>query len=292
MQKDQQRLGAIGQYWLSRRGNSPAWCRTWFDANTRQTCRASLGTDDLEQAKLALAAWVMGNGKLDQERPEAVHLETVLVRYYDQHAKHLASAEPARYALKKWSEFFEGALVSEVTPNRLRQFVASLRKQGLSDGYIRRTLAVGQSALNRARREGEISSAPAISLSETPEGEPREQLLSAEEAAALFNAVTSPHQAMYLLLAFCTAARPAAILELTSFQIDHEARLIKLNPPGRRQNKKRRPTLPICNTLLPYLRSGDLLAAGREVVEGLNLLVGRELGQFEGGAYGGLSVGD
>jgi integrase len=64
-----------------------------------------------------------------------------------------------------------------------------------------------------------------------------------------------PHQAMYLLLAFATAARPAAILELSSFQIDCDARLIKLNPPGRKQNKKRRPTLPICDTLLPYLRN-------------------------------------
>src|ERR1043165_6692815 len=36
----------------------------------------------------------------------------------------------------------------------------------------------------------------------------------------------------------------------------------ELNPPGRQQNKKRRPTLPICNTLLPYLRG---LTPGRVV---------------------------
>ena len=60
---------------------------------------------------------------------------------------------------------------------------------------------------------------------------------------------------MYLLLAFGTAARPKAILDLTSFQVDCDARLIRLNPPGRPQNKKRRPTLPICDTFLPYLRA-------------------------------------
>jgi integrase len=140
-----------------------------------------------------------------------------------------------------------------VTLERQREFVAALREKGLSDGYIRRTLAVGLAAFNRAYREGEITSYPAISLALAPEGEPRERLFTPAEARALFDAAGEPHQLMYLLLAFGTAARPTAILELTSFQIDCETRLIRLNPPGRRQNKKRRPTLPICNTLLPYL---------------------------------------
>jgi integrase len=63
-----------------------------------------------------------------------------------------------------------------------------------------------------------------------------------------------PHQFIYLMLAFGLAARPAAILDLTTFQVDCDARLIRLNPAGRAQNKKRRPTLPICDALLPWLR--------------------------------------
>lgn len=255
MRQKHDRIAEIGGYWLSQRRGSSAWCRTWFDTTTRQTCRASLGTDNLEAAKLALAAWVIANGKMEQQRSDEAHLETCLVRYYEQHARHLASAEPTRYGLAKWSEFFAGALVSEITSARQREFVELLRDQGLSSGYIRRVLAVGQAALNRAQREGEISAAPTISLALAPEGEPRERLLKLEEAKALFDAATEPHQTMYLMLAFGTAARPKAILDLTSFQIDCDARLIRLNPPGRPQNKKRRPTLPICDTLLPYLRA-------------------------------------
>ncbi|MCH8057883.1 MAG: tyrosine-type recombinase/integrase, partial [Proteobacteria bacterium] len=56
-------------------------------------------------------------------------------------------------------------------------------------------------------------------------------------------------------LAFGTAARPGAILDLTSFQIDPHERTIKLNPPGRAQTKKRRPTIAMCETLVPFLRS-------------------------------------
>ena len=150
-------------------------------------------------------------------------METYLVRYLERHAKYLPSAEPARYGLARWSEFFAGALVSEITSQRQREFVDSLRSKGLSDGYIRRILAVGQAALNRAYREGEITSVPRILLSLAPEAEPRERLLTIEEAKALFAAATEPHQILYLMLAFATAARPTAILELTTFQVDCDA---------------------------------------------------------------------
>jgi integrase len=254
MQDGEGRLGQIGGYWLSRRRNSTSWCRTWFDPSTRQTSRTSLGTDDLDEAKLALAAWITANATPERTQPQDAPLETYLVRYLEQHAKYLPSAEPTRYGLVKWSEFFAGALVSEITPQRQREFVASLRSKGLSDGYIRRILSVGQAALNRAHREGEITAVPRILLSLAPEAEPRERLLTRDEARALFDAATEPHQILYLRLAFATAARPAAILELTTFQVDSDARLIRFNRAGRAQNKKRRPTLPICDALLPWLR--------------------------------------
>ena len=95
---------------------------------------------------------------------------------------------------------------------------------------------------------------PRILLSLAPEAEPRERLLTIDEAKALFAAATATHQILYLMLAFATAARPAALLELTTFQVDCDARLIRLNPAGRAQNKKRRPTIPICDALLPWLR--------------------------------------
>src|SRR5262249_41420671 len=83
---------------------------------------------------------------------------------------------------------------------------------------------------------------------------PRERVLTIDEARALFAAARHPHEILYLLLAFGTGARPKALLELTTFQINLANRLIYLNPSGRRQNKKRRPTLPICDTLLPVLQ--------------------------------------
>ena len=53
--------GRIAGFWLSKRSGSHMWCRTWFDAATRQTRRASLGIDDLQAATLELARWITQN---------------------------------------------------------------------------------------------------------------------------------------------------------------------------------------------------------------------------------------
>jgi hypothetical protein len=67
----QPKPGQIGAYWLSKKpgrdGTTDAWCRTWYDSGKRQTCRVSLGTADFHEASLALASWVVENGKGDGE---------------------------------------------------------------------------------------------------------------------------------------------------------------------------------------------------------------------------------
>jgi integrase len=74
-------------------------------------------------------------------------------------------------------------------------------------------------------------------------------VLSLEEAQALWKAVDADHVAMYLTLAFNTAARPDAILDLKASQIDCERHTVTLNPEGRKQTKKFRPVLPLTNDL-------------------------------------------
>jgi hypothetical protein len=123
--------------------------------------------------------------------------------------------------------------------------------QGLSDGYIRRVLAVAKAALNRAQRENEITSAPTISLALAPEGEPRERILAIEEMARLFNSATEPHQIGYLIMAVGTIARPEAILEATTYLVNFDARLIRL-AHARTRNAARR-----CPSAIRSYRSFD-----------------------------------
>lgn len=185
-------------------------------------------------------------------------METVLVRYYQQHACNLASEEMARIAMAYWSDFFPGAMVSEITTARQREFVEWLKARRvppLSDGYIKRVLNVGKAALTRAYKEGEITSAPFILPGS--DSIPKDLELSVEQSRALWSAAKLPHERMYLALAYGTLARPESILGLERSFVDFDRRLLDQNPPGRRQTKKYRPVVPICDFLLPWLESTE-----------------------------------
>lgn len=250
-----QHLGQIGDYWLSQRKGSGAWCRTWFDKRTRQTKRESLGTEDFGLAQLGLAEWIVFHQVLKKESPQETLIQNVLLRYYEKHGKNIRSAKVARISLKKWSDYYDGQVVSEITLENANGFIKSLQAKGHSEGYIRRIIGVGKSALSKAYQRGEISAIPYIpSVSADAI---RERILTLEETASLFNAVDSEHVFMYLMIAFNTAARPEAILELKRFQVNLESKFIQLNPTGRKQTKKRRPTLPITDALFPWLERAN-----------------------------------
>ncbi len=178
-----------------------------------------------------------------------------MTRHYAIHAKHNRSAAQFRYSAGLWAEFYAGATVADITPVRQRAFVAWMRQQGKSDGYIRRVVSDGKAAINGAWKRGELASAPYIDLSLAPEGKPRDRILSLAEMAALWNAIDAPHVRLYVLLALGTMARPQAITDLTTWAIDWSSGTINLLPHGQRQTKKRRPIIPIVETLKPVLRA-------------------------------------
>lgn len=257
----QERLGQIGDYWLSKRPGSEQWCRTWYDAATRQTRRASLGTVDLQEGKLKLFEWYAAHGRVGRQSAQDTPLELVLVRYWEKVGKALASRETAKAALGYWSDFFPGATVSEVTEDRLIAFREWLTEAGKSDGYIKRIFGVGASALNRAAKHGEISAAPYISLGE--DAPPRDRVLTLAESCALWLATELPHERMMLALLYGTLARPEAALALRREYVDFDRRLLTQNPPGRKQTKKYRPVVPVASFLLPWLEAapgGPLVA--------------------------------
>lgn len=144
-----------------------------------------------------------------------------------------------------WTSYFEGAMVSDLTPARVAQFAEGLKGAGKSSGYIRRILADGKAALNGAYKRGEIVSVPYIDLSLAPEGEPRQRILTVEEMAALFDVIEAPHVRNYLILAIGTMARPQAITDLSSFAVDWHSGSINLLPAGKAQTHKYRPIVPM-----------------------------------------------
>jgi integrase len=63
------------------------------------------------------------------------------------------------------------------------------------------------------------------------------------------------HWRRFLILEVGTAAREGALRELKWEQLDMRLRRIRLNPEGRRQTKKRRPTIAMAPTLAAEIAS-------------------------------------
>ena len=72
---------------------------------------------------------------------------------------------------------------------------------------------------------------------------------------------------LFCLLALHTAARPSAALALTWPRVDLDRRLITLNPAGRIQTAKRRPVVPINDTLDAALREAAEIRTIDHVIE-------------------------
>jgi len=248
------RPGQIGEYWLTQNRHG-VWSRTWYDAPCAHTRRASLGTRDFDEAVMLLAKWVVLNEKIDNARASDVPLYTVLDRYHEHHAKPNTArkGEASALAIAKAKAFFPPAtMVGDLTLEAQRRFEVWLRVRGYADGYIGRIQGTISAAVVRAYRGQEIEHAPYVRIiSRTAE---RTRILTKAEAAALFNAGPPEHITVLLLLLFNTLSRPAALLELQPGQLDFEHRLIDLNAQDRPQTNKRRPTVPMTDTLFPWLQ--------------------------------------
>lgn len=251
------RVYQIGEYWLSKRGNSPAWCRTWFDDRTRQTRRVSVGTTHLEEAKKLLADWFVVNHTPESNTPSDHPLSQVIARYWEQHGQHLASAERTRISLGYWLEFFGERSIAEVADADLqRRFHTWLSEKGMKGSSVTLVLGAGRAAINYAWKSGEIASAPFVlpfankgHEAAPPKGRP----LEPDEVVALYESTSNSNLTTFIILMLATAGRPEAILNLTRDRCDVAERLIKQNDDGRPQTKKYRPTVRMPESIVAFI---------------------------------------
>lgn len=146
---------------------------------------------------------------------------------------------------------------------------AELRaNDGVQDGTIRREIAVLRAALNWSAKQQPPWIARAPFIEAPPAPPPRSRWLSREEVARLMRACErTPHLHLFVMLAYYTAARSGAILDLTWDRVDFEARRIEYDRPGRQRNNKRRAVVPIAPELLGALQTARLHATCSSVIE-------------------------
>lgn len=242
----------VGESWLDKREGRSAWYRFTYDPATRQTRRVSLDTDDFEEAKGKLLDWYTGQRmRTAQQLPsEEVTLREIWKEYEANHVPKLRSRQAVSILLRYWLDFWKDATVADVR-NIVRQeeFVAWLFAKGLANNSVNRGLEVGRGAINRAWKRGIIRDKPFIQMLKIETDRPMGRPLDVDEIRKLYTH-SADHVRLFLILMLATGARNEAITTLTWSQIDFENGLVELNPRGRKQTSKRRPTV----RLVPFLR--------------------------------------
>lgn len=236
----------LGDYWLSQKPGSPAWFRTSYDKQARQTRRVSLHTDDFEKAKRLLDEW-WATQRLVMSRnlpPQEVTLKEVFDEYLLNHAVKLRSYATIKHLINYWLDWWgPKATVLDVRDMiRQERFREHLEvKKKLRPNSINRCLEFGRAALNRGYRRGILAFVPYVQCLSVDNSRKMGDQLSVRELNRLYWLGSSePHYRLYFLLAMATGGRPGAITDLTWAQVDWEANTIDLNPPGRKQTSKRR----------------------------------------------------
>ena len=247
----------VGGWWLERVANSPFWYAFAYDADGGRVRRESLGIIDLEEAKIALSKKAL----LEAPKTPDSYLSVVLESYFAEVLDAKPSGEQGRIAGALILEFWgDTALVSDVTSKRQEAFAKWSHERGQSVSYIARNLGVLSAALRHTL--GELAprvrswAATIAQRLNLPDPEPRDWIPTDEQLATFLDSLRGPqaeHVFRYCLLALHTVARPSAILQLKPEYIDRQHGLIDMNPPGRRQTKKRRPLLRLPATLEPWL---------------------------------------
>ena len=256
-----------GRFYLKERlDRQGVWEICWYDRATRQTRGISTGTTDREAARRALIehAFKAEQPTVGTDAPLAV----VLQSYYIKYGKDLPSVHAHLAAQRDALEIWGDVNVSALERDKQLELVSALRDRGLSDWTIDGRLNRVWAAMSWYKRGNKDLVIPEQITAEDwkPVLADRDHTFTLEELAALFNAAaeqprdtryTREHWWRFMVLAIGTASREAALRELKWSEVDLRIGRIRLNPPGRRQTKKRRPTIPIAPTLAKELSSWE-----------------------------------
>ena len=228
----------------------------WRDADGKRHRRQLDATDKPTAQAEARSLWKRHTGATGT-------VGGIVEAYIDaREAFGIASTARQRDAWKAMKPFWGKVDPSKIDEEMAREYV---RRRDRGQSTTRYELSMLSVALRWAARSEMIDKAPEVWRPEAPER--TEKHLSVEEFAKWFKAVRAPHAKLYVEIALATMARPTAILELTWKQVDWEHGTLNLNPPGRRQTKKRRPIVALDEETLALLKTAHEGAQSDYIIE-------------------------
>lgn len=194
------------------------WFRRSFYAYWResgQPRRTALRTQDRETAERRLI-------DLEKSLRKKATLVSEMLDNYLADKDDKASIANLRFALKPIRPVFGHLRPDQIDRPLCRAYRAQRHRQGVKDGTVIKEL----STLRAALRWHDKATMAIIHLPATPP--PRNRHLTREQYHALREGAASPHLLLFVVLAYTTAGRAGAILDLTWDRVDFEKGLIRL----------------------------------------------------------------
>jgi len=252
---------APGEFWLTKRPDSPVWYVATYDTVRRKTVLRSTRTNDEVAAQKCLARYIIHGCPEPQgvlpssQTADGMTIGEALDAYIAAVAG-IPSEEQARISARHLVRLIGGRTpASALTYDDQQAFVWAREEEGVRPATISRDLSVLRAALNKAHRDHPNRMPTAPKIYDVPPSEGRKRYLTEEEFSRLLAAAKTRHMRLFILLSVATGARPDAILDLRWDAIDWDGGLIHLNPNGRIQTAKARPIVPLIAELWDELKA-------------------------------------
>lgn len=229
--------------------------------------RTSLRTPDIQVAQTRFQGWLKARAD-DAVASQPSTLAGAFKLYIEQHGPTVSSPETLGHVSQPLCVFFGERQLTEITRLDIERYTKARLsgngfKRPVSPGTVRKELTILRAVFNFMCSKVEPKSCRVdrgqLSYVPLPARPPsRNRVLSEDELARIRRHITPTTERIsrinrYLWLLMETGARSEALRTLTWDQVNLSAGLIQLNPWGRHQTTKRRPTIPISDDLLQIL---------------------------------------
>jgi integrase len=225
--------------------------------------KRSLDTADTAEAQDRLVDFALRNGRFKAETTNGLTVRELVQHHYETYGRQLVSAEQEYHRSQILIARLGDLRLDQLSRRVQENFVADLRGHPYSQGYIADILSTLRRGINLAHEREELAELVRI----IPVKRTRSRVapvLTVEQLAQMWAAAeNSFHGSMYMILALGTAARPAAILDLTRDRVREDLCTVQLLPHGKEQTNKRRPTVPLTEPVRLWAR---LVSDGHLVV--------------------------
>lgn len=237
----------------------------WYVAYSKagRSQRDSLRTEDLQVAQARFQGWLKEHNS-DVVANTPATLANAFKLYIEQHGPTVESPETLVHVSKKLVVWFGDQTLSEITRKDIEAYTkarlsGAIGVRAVSPGTVRKELTILRAVFNFMvkkvePKEHRVNPTELAYVPLPPRPEAKNRVLSDDELA-LIRRECEPGDgridrlSRYLWLLMETGARSEALRSLTWDQVDLDSGLIKLNPWGRNQTNKRRPTIPMSDDL-------------------------------------------